>query len=37
MELIVLVVALAIVAILAAFAGTDSRLVDERHTGALRA
>lgn len=37
MELIVLVVAFALVAVLASFAGTDSRLVDERHTGALRA
>ncbi len=37
MELIVLTVAAVIVAVLASVAGVDSRSLDERHTGAIRA
>lgn len=37
MELIVLVAVLAIVGVAATRYGFDSRIVDERHTGALRA
>jgi hypothetical protein len=37
MELIVLVAVLVVVAVAASRYGTDSRIVDERHTGALRA
>ena len=37
MEFVVFVLALALVALLASVAGADSRVVDERHTGAIRA
>lgn len=37
MELIVLVAVLAFVAVVSSRYGADSRILDERHTGALRA